>query len=309
MGPAEKQRILIIDDAPENEALLRSVLGGECDVFSAREGEAGLRLAAECKPDLILLDIMMPGIDGFEVLRRLKADLLLRSVPVIFITGASTSGEEVRGLEAGAVDFIAKPIQAAVVRARARNHLQLKRYHDVLEEMSTRDGLTGLANRRRFDEVLDLEFRRAERLHHSLSLLMIDIDCFKAYNDHYGHPEGDDVLRAVAVVLRESLHRPTDLAVRYGGEEFVCILPETDRPGSLHVARRIQGGMEKLGLPHEHCVADHVTLSIGIATLGDEQPGHASMAGLLKRADASLYRAKQSGKNRIDAGEPSPLLP
>lgn len=282
---------------PENIALLAGVLGDTVEILFARSGEDALRICKEQHPDLVLLDIVMPGLDGYEVLTRLKADPETANLPVIFITGMDSQGEEIRGLEAGAVDYITKPVHPAIVRARVRNHLELKRYHDFLENLSLTDGLTGIANRRRFDEVLGREWRRAARTAVGLSLLMLDIDCFKAYNDRYGHIAGDDALRRLATVIQESLRRPLDHAARYGGEEFACILPETDRGGAIVVAERIRRGLKALNIEHRFCVTDHVTVSIGTATMIPDPETPASL--LVQRADEMLFLAKAAGKDCI----------
>lgn len=299
MKSEKKQTILIVDDLPENIELLARVLGDSVEILFALSGEEALRICKEQDPDLLLLDILMPGVDGYQVLARLKEDAQTAKLPVIFITGMDKQGEEARGLEAGAVDYITKPIHPAVVRARIRNHLELKRYRDFLENLSATDGLTGVANRRRFDEVLDREWRRAARTGTMLSMLMMDIDCFKAYNDRYGHIEGDEVLRRLATVIQENMQRPLDLAARYGGEEFACILPETDRDGALLVAERIRTGLKDLKIPHQFCVADHVTVSIGVATMIPTPETPSSL--IVRTADEQLYQAKAGGKDRICA--------
>lgn len=299
MKSEKKQTILIVDDLPENIELLARVLGDSVEILFALSGEDALRICKEQDPDLLLLDILMPGVDGYQVLARLKEDAQTAKLPVIFITGMDTQGEEARGLEAGAVDYITKPIHPAVVRARIRNHLELKRYRDFLENLSATDGLTGVANRRRFDEVLDREWRRAARTGTMLSMLMMDIDCFKAYNDRYGHIEGDEVLRRLATIIQENMQRPLDLAARYGGEEFACILPETDRDGALLVAERIRAGLKDLKIPHQFCVADHVTVSIGVATMIPTPETPSSL--IVRSADEQLYQAKAGGKDRICA--------
>ncbi|MBW7858977.1 MAG: diguanylate cyclase, partial [Leptonema sp. (in: Bacteria)] len=242
MNSEIKQSILVVDDVAENIELLARLLGNQVEVLFALSGEDAIRLCQDQAPDLVLLDIMMPGMDGYQVLAQLKANPKTALIPVIFVTGIDARGEEARGIEAGAVDYIVKPLHPAVIRARVKNHLELKRYRDFLENLSATDGLTGLANRRRFDEALDREWRRSARNHNQISLLMIDVDCFKAYNDKYGHLEGDQVLRYLATVIQTKMRRPPDLAARYGGEEFACILPETDQEGAASLAEQIRLG-------------------------------------------------------------------
>jgi diguanylate cyclase (GGDEF)-like protein len=292
--------VLVIDDSRTVRRLLGNILGKHYRVLLAENGEEGLVLATEEGPDLILLDVLMPGLDGFAVCSRLKGDSRTRDIPVLFLTALSGAVDEMRALEAGAIDFIPKPISPAILGARVRNHLDLKRYQDKLRNLSLLDGLTGIANRRRFDQYLELEWQRCSRNGQPLSLVLGDVDVFKAYNDGYGHGQGDDCLRRVAEVFQASLRRPADLAARYGGEEFVCILPETGREGARSVADQIMARMADLDLPHAFSpVAGRVTVSLGLATA--ELPVSAeSWGGLLEQADRRLYLAKSRGRNRME---------
>src|SRR5579859_4005198 len=208
-------------------------------------------MAIDRQPDLILLDVVMPGLDGFEVCRRLRAEERTQRIPIVFITGLNALEDERRGLELGAIDFISKPVQAAIVRLRVRNHLELKRYRDFLEDLSLVDGLTGIGNRRRFDEFLLREWRRSRRGRAPLALVLLDVDNFKAFNDHYGHAAGDDCLREVAATIAMLVRRPGDLCARYGGEEFAAILPHTDLTGARTLAERIREAVLALEIPHE----------------------------------------------------------
>ena len=293
-----KQTVLIVDDMPSNIEILEGVLGTEYEVLFATNGKDAIDIATSQNPDLILLDIVMPDMDGYEVCSRLKADAKTHDIPVIFVTAMDQEEDESKGLNAGVIDYITKPVRPAIVKARVHNHLELKRYRDSLKTLSMMDGLTGIPNRRQFDEVLDTEWRRARRNQISLALLMMDIDFFKAYNDHYGHLAGDDCLRQLAKGLADSVHRPADLVARYGGEEFVALLPETNAEGGLDIATRIQGKLKLLSIPHAYSsVADIVTLSIGVATM---VPTDKQMPfDLIKLADDCLYAAKHSGRNTI----------
>jgi len=240
----------------------------------------------------------MPGMDGYEVCTRLKADPTTAGVPVVFITALTQCEDEVRGLECGAIDYITKPIVPPVVKVRVKNQLDLKRYRDLLEALSHVDGLTGVPNRRRFDEYLLHEWRRAERAGGALSLLMADIDYFKAFNDTYGHLAGDDCLKRVAQALEHCVHRPADLAARYGGEEFACVLPDTDLAGAVHLAERMVEAVRELAIPNERSeAADIVTISMGAATITPSKD--ASPEQLIRQADVKLYQAKQEGRNRV----------
>lgn len=295
----ERFRVLIVDDETINIDVLVGLLGSRYITLVAKSGEQALkRLKREPLPDLILLDIVMPGLDGYEVCRRIKNDPQTKDIPVIFITGKGDEQDEARGFQVGAVDYITKPVNPIIGLARVNTHLELKRRGDILERLAGLDGLTGIANRRRFDEYCDAEWNRCRRHGHPMSLVMIDIDFFKPYNDRYGHAEGDRVLKSVAGVLSRATSRPSDLAARYGGEEFACMLPETDLNGARHVADRILRGVHDLAIPHAASgAADHVTVSLGIACevpRVDRDPG-----ALIRAADQALYKAKEQGRNQV----------
>lgn len=298
---SERPRILVVDDQPANIQTLYQVLKGDYDVAMATDGSQAIALCQRRPPDLVLLDVVMPGIDGFEVCKRLKADSATRDVPVIFVTARDSTEDETQGLEVGAVDFITKPVNPPVVRARVRTHVELKRQADFLRSMAFNDGLTGVANRRWFDERLQVEWLRCRRNKLPLSLILLDLDHFKAYNDHYGHQAGDDCLRAVAAAMKARLGRPADLLARYGGEEFVCLLPVCDLAGAHTVAQALLRAVRDLALVHEgSSVASVVTVSIGVASevpRADEDP-----TALVKCADDHLYRAKTTGCNKAVGG-------
>ena len=306
----DKHRILIVDDAATNIEILNEVLGVEYDSLFAMDGATALRLAVEQEPDLILLDVVMPGLDGHEVCKRLKADPRTRGIPVIFISGLSDESDEAKGLEIGAIDYITKPFSPPIVRARVRNHLQLKRYQNMLERLSVLDGLTGIANRRRFDEALDHEWLRSRRQGTTMSLIIIDVDCFKAFNDNYGHAAGDECLKRVANVLAVGVNRPGDLVARYGGEEFAVIMPETDAAGAIVIAETLRRGVLSLALPHAFSAAgDVISISLGGATVIPARQTQGAEE-LVKLADARLYEAKHAGRNRVAwTMEPSPGKP
>ncbi|MBF0134865.1 MAG: diguanylate cyclase [Magnetococcus sp. DMHC-1] len=296
----EKPVILIVDDESFNIDVLLNLLREEYTIIVAKSGEQALkRLEGKQLPDLVLLDILMPGIDGYEVCRKIKEGFRTRNLPVIFITALNDADEETAGFQTGAVDYITKPFCPAVVLARVRTHIELKRSRDLLEILAKEDGLTGIANRRRFNEFLEFEWSRAKRKQTSISLTLMDIDFFKPYNDHYGHAAGDECLRRVGHALKRSMNRSVDLVARYGGEEFSCVLPDTDGPGALGVANRLLNAVRELAVPHHHSkVAEHVTMSIGVATLvphADQMPDM-----LIEMADRALYLAKEGGRNRIE---------
>jgi diguanylate cyclase (GGDEF)-like protein len=305
-APEGADTLLLVDDSKTVCHLLGNLLGPHYRVLTAENGEDGFTLALNCKPDLILLDVLMPDMDGFAVCRRLKRDSRTREIPVLFLTALGSEADEMRALEAGGIDFILKPICAPVLAARVRNQLELKHHQDRLRNLSLLDGLTGIANRRRFDQYLEMEWQRCSRNGQPLSLVMGDVDFFKAFNDGYGHGRGDDCLRAVARVFAMSLRRPADLAARYGGEEFVCVLPETDREGARIVADQVMAQMEDLALPHAYSsVSSRVTVSVGVATAERPSLGR-SWRTLAEEADWYLYEAKRRGRNRIERAGFSP---
>ena len=296
-SPQRPPRLLVVDDQPVNIQAIYQAFSADHQVLMATGGEQALTAAASKQPDLILLDVVMPGMDGLEVCRRLKADAATRDIPVIFVTAHSDEAAETQGLALGAVDFISKPINPAIVRARVKTHLTLKSQADLLRQWVYVDGLTGVGNRRWFDEQLDTEWRRAMREGSELSVVLLDVDYFKRYNDHYGHQEGDTCLRALAGCLQEAVKRPADLVARYGGEEFVCLLPGTPLQGALTFARQLGAGVEVLGLEHtKSMVSAVVTVSLGVCTAHGSHPGGAK--ALLRTADAQLYDAKAAGRNR-----------
>lgn len=297
-----KQTVLVVDDQQFNIDLVAATLKELCNVISTTDSREVQAMAKESQPDLILLDVMMPDIDGFEICRMLKADGATRSIPVIFMTALSGGADEQRGLDLGAIDYITKPFRPPVVWARVRNHLELRRQRDLLEKLSTVDGLTGIPNRRAFDTALEREWLRMHRFGDPLSLLMVDVDSFKGFNDGYGHMAGDDCLKAVANAVQSTVGRSTDLVARYGGEEFACILPITGPAGAALVAEKIRKSVEALAIPHAYSpVAGIVTVSVGGATGTPFSDRNA--AGLVQRADAQLYEAKRAGRNRMAFAE------
>lgn len=295
-----RPKLLIVDDQTINIRMLHELFRSECDVYMATTGEQALSMSSDLLPDLILLDVVMTDMDGHEVCRRLKASSETSQIPVIFVTGKDHENDEAAGFELGAVDYIRKPFHSVVVRARVMNHLRLKIQGDVLRAMAMLDGLTGIPNRRSFDERFEMARAQALREQRPLSLLMIDVDYFKKYNDVYGHLHGDQCLRDVAQALKGAVNRPHDLVGRFGGEEFAVLLPDTDEIGALSVAEHVQTTVRQLGIEHRASeVADTVTLSIGVATLLPGSP--ASLEQHLHWADEQLYRAKSEGRDRICA--------
>ncbi len=295
----DRPKILIVDDEKINIDAMVHLLGTRYKTVVALNGEQAFkRLEYAPLPDLILLDVMMPGMDGYTVCRLIKENPATRHIPVIFITGKAEEQDEARGFQAGAVDYITKPFSPIIGMARVNTHIELKRRGDMLEKLAGLDGLTGIPNRRSFDCYLETEWKRASRHKHDLSLILIDIDYFKRFNDHYGHTRGDDTLKRVSTVITQCAYRPDDLAARYGGEEFACILSQTDEAGALLVARRILDGIRELHVPHSASqVADHVTVSIGVASITPSSMS--TPTDLVDQADNALYTAKREGRNRV----------
>jgi diguanylate cyclase (GGDEF)-like protein len=295
----ETQTILIVDDEPFSLKMLRQAFHDRYRVLFATNGEDALRIAALEVPDLIILDVMMPGMSGYEVLRRLKADEVLAQTPVVFLTGKDQQADEKTGLEMGAADYWGKPVNFDIARIRAGNHLELKRHRDTLARQALTDGLCGIPNRRGFDETLHREWLRNARTQSPLSLLLIDIDHFKAFNDNYGHPAGDACLKRVAGLISGTVvRRPGDHVARYGGEEFACILPDTDRTGALALAERLRADLAAENIGHAFAPScGHLTISIGLATMVPDQAG--GQAELIELADKALYAAKRGGRDLV----------
>ena len=293
-----RPRLLIVDDDPVNLQMVGALFENDYDITLVSSALEALERCRSELPDLVLMDILMPELDGLTVCRRLKDDPATRNLPVIFLTSQATAEEETAALDTGAVDFITKPVNPSVVRARVRTHVTLKAQSDFLRGLAFLDGLTGIANRRRFDETLETEWRRGRRSGSSLAVIMGDIDNFKHYNDHYGHQAGDTCLKAVAGALARTLKRGQDLAARYGGEEFVCLLPETEAPGARVLANALWEAIRDLAIPHEGTAPGIVTLSLGFASMIPS--GEVEAKALVALADLQLYKAKSGGRNRIE---------
>ncbi len=292
----KRATVLIVDDMSANIAILYELLGGDYDVKAATSGQDALIIArSDEKPDVILLDIEMPVMDGYAICKELKASPATNGIPIIFVTARNSPEDEEYGFNLGAVDYIVKPFYPEIVRVRVKNVVDMKRKSDMLEELSMVDGLTHIANRRSFDESYTRLFRESERENRSLSVMMIDVDYFKNYNDHYGHGKGDECLIRIAAALNGVLKRPGDIVARYGGEEFVVLLESIDLQGVEIVAQHLLEAVRDLNIPHKYSdVAEGVTISIGIA----EKTGEMTPETLLKHADDALYEAKKRGRNR-----------
>lgn len=297
-----RPKMLVVDDVALNVRLLNELFHDDFDIFMATDGLQAINRAQELSPDLILLDVEMPGVDGFEVCKRLKDDPRTQHIPVIFITAKYNEEDEVRGFSVGGSDFIRKPINPTITRVRVETHLALKQQADQLRDVALLDGLTGVPNRRRLDQELKSVWRQCVRSRLPVSLIMIDVDYFKRYNDCYGHQLGDSCLRLVAQTIKKSLRRPQDIVARYGGEEFVCVLPETDFDGARFVAEDIIRAVEGLQIEHkESDISNWVTISVGAVTKVPRMDSNAEE--LLEAVDKQLYKSKRAGRARLTAVE------
>jgi two-component system cell cycle response regulator len=304
LARAPTERILVVDDSRDNLEILATRLRFRgYAVETAASGEEALARVAENPPDLILLDIMMPGIDGYEVARRIKGDPTLPFIPIILLTARDTTQDKVEGLDAGADDYLTKPINFPELEARVRSMLRIKELQDdlerknrELERLSISDGLTGLFNHRHIQEVVHEEFERAKRTGEPLSVVMFDFDHFKRVNDTYGHQVGDRVLQEMAQVLRRTA-REIDKLGRYGGEEFIAVLPDTGIDEAAIFAERVRERIERHPFAVGRAQPLHLTISAGVATY--PHPLVYDARTLIHRADQALYAAKGAGRNRV----------
>ncbi|MDH3591950.1 MAG: diguanylate cyclase [Planctomycetota bacterium] len=319
MSDLPPRRLLVIDDDPSTAEVVRGwyAMSNDMVVDSAPDGQAGLDAIAKRTPDLVLLDLCMPGVDGIEVSRRLKGDVATRAIPIVLLTAMRDIDHKVRAFEAGVDDYVTKPFEFAEVDARIRTLLATRRRmeklestvltlqstNSELEELLIVDEKTGLYNFRHFQRKLRDEWSRHERYGTPLSLVLFDLDDFKQLNDTAGHPAGDLALREFATLVLGGA-RSTDIAARYGGEEFAVILPHTDGPMAQRVAERIRSAVESFTFIEDESPRP-MTVSAGIATVPDSSID--SMDDLIRAADRALYRAKDQGKNRVVADESSAL--
>lgn len=297
----EQPTILIVDDERVNRTMLAQLLDPQYRVLLAKDGASALTIAAReaHRLMLILLDVSMPGMNGYEVLAQLRNQESTAGIAIIFITGQSDAAAEEYGLRLGAADYVSKPVRPAVVSVRVRNQIDLALQRRALQRLAQVDGLTNLANRRHFDDILQRSYRRCARTGEALGLALIDIDHFKQYNDHYGHVQGDEALRLVAATLRQYARQPCDLAARFGGEEFALILPGHTEP--LALVEQFREGIQRLSIPHAaSATAEHLTVSCGVLTIA--YSGSQDMEGWLQCVDSLLYSAKTEGRNRVEAG-------
>ena len=297
MSETNNNSLLIVDDEKSNLMVLTHILSPEYNIYTAKYGADAIEKAKEYLPDLILLDIVMPEMNGYEVLAALRAIDETRQIPVIFITGLASAEDEVKGLSFEAADYISKPFSPAIVRLRVRNQIQIVNQLHTIERLSLTDQLTGIPNRRGLDNRLNSEWGRAIRDKTPLSFLIMDMDKFKNYNDTYGHQQGDLALQTVAKIFSQSLKRRSDFVARWGGEEFAVLLPNTTLEGALDVAESIREHVENTVIPRPDSSSTRVTVSIGVNTQIPVQDSPIEF--FIACADEALYSAKKMGGNRV----------
>ena len=295
----KKPTILVVDDMTTTLLLIHDLLKDTYEVKIAKSGTKALEiLNAPNDIDLILLDVEMPDINGYEVCKILKNNEQTKNIPVIFVTARNSEEDEEYGLNLGAIDYITKPFNKAIVKLRIKNYLNLKIKNDILEKLSMYDGLTNIRNRRFFDETFEKTFSEIKRDKKSLAVLMIDIDFFKPYNDNYGHGQGDETLRKVAKALEKTIKRASDFVARYGGEEFVILLKDINKDGVEAVANNLLNAIRELKITHEFSkIENYVTVSIGVSYYNSSSD--ITKLELLLKADETLYNVKNSGRNNF----------
>lgn len=291
------EKVLIVDDSLVQASQLKSIIEEDYDITIVHTAEEGLRHASSGDYSLILLDVIMPGMDGFMLLKRLQEEVITQHIPVILITSLSDIAHEQQGLMLGAVDYIAKPFHPLIVKARVNTHIKLYQYRKQVESQSMTDQLTGVANRRHHDRCSSLKWQEAIRLQVPFSICMFDIDKFKVYNDTFGHPAGDKVISSVAKTAASYLRRSTDFFARYGGEEFVAFLVGDSSSQAFEYLKKIRQAVEQLHIPHNPEVSQWVTVSVGGVTTIPQVDS--SYDTYLKIADTMLYDAKKLGRNQV----------
>jgi len=299
----KKHTILIIDDSDVNIAALIRILSPDYKTLIAMSGHEGIELAKSSSPDLIILDIIMPDMDGFDTIVTLKKAVSTRYIPVIFITALSKPEDETKGLLLGGSDYITKPFSPEVVKQRVKNQIRILEYIKKIEQLSRIDQLTGLPNRRSFHERLLSEWKLAIREKTSISLLVLDLDHFKKCNDTFGHLMGDTVLQKVAKIIDAITKRPTDFSARWGGEEFIVLLPKTDTNNAQSIAELIRKSIEQKVITFNNGQSTQITISIGVNTHTPTK--NCSLNDFLHYTDDALYLAKRNGRNNVTVHVPN----
>ena len=295
-----KNSVLIIDDEAISVSALSEMLSDDYIVYAETNGTGGIEVARNLLPDMILLDVVMPGISGFEVISTLKKEEKTKDIPVIFITSMGDSHDEEMGLALGAADYISKPFSKSIVKLRVQNQSQIINQIRTINTLSMTDTLTGIGNRRFFNNVVSSEWKRAKRMQTNISFMILDIDNFKNYNDSYGHLQGDVVIKELAAIMKSELERASDKIARWGGEEFAIVLPETSLSGAIKVAEDIRKRVENANLALPDGTITPVTVSIGVHSIVPSQIDvSCTLDKFLSDADNALYHAKRTGKNKV----------
>lgn len=290
--------VVIIDDSYFNIRIMEDILSDEYRLYSTTNGKEGIKIVKELKPSIVLVDIVMPEMDGFEVIKEIKKDPVISEIPVIFLTGLSDEDNEELGFSLGAVDYIIRPLRASIVRARIRTHIQIFEQKRMLENYAMIDGLTGIANRRSYEKRVKVDWQLCTAQCQRFSIAMIDVDYFKQYNDTYGHGEGDLVLQVVAAAIERKIKKDCDFAARYGGEEFFVSLFNKDAAESEKLLNEIREFIKKFHIEHKNSECDnYVTISAGGVTVIPKEDDR--LETYMSIADQNLYMAKEQGRNRV----------
>ena len=307
-------KVLLAEDSRSNQMLISSYIQefGH-DVIAVSDGKAAVDAFIKDRPDLVLMDVSMPQLDGFSATEKIREVSSQTNdwVPLIFLSGLAQPEDIAKGIEVGGDDYLTKPIDPIILEAKLKAMARISEMRHQLNDanrqltlMTLRDGLTGLYNRRHFDDVMVKELKMARRIKTSVSLILADIDHFKLYNDFYGHQQGDDCLIAVSKTVRDAIHRPGDIVARYGGEELAIVLPDTDIEGAVKVAEQVRQAVVDLARPHEKSQTnDYVSLSLGVATITNVGDIDTKLVirQLIEYADEGLYKAKENGRNQVQA--------
>ena len=293
----KKNSLLIVDDDSIQLCVLSNILESEYTVYTAKNGEEAVEKAKEYLPDLILLDVIMPGMDGYQTVLELRKDEKTKNIPILFITSLDDEQNEIKGLSFHAIDYIHKPYNIEIVKLRIQNNIERINKLQFAEKTSFIDNLTNLPNRRSFESKISREWKQAIREQKFLSILLMDLDNFKSVNDTYGHQQGDVVLKNVSEIFTRVLKRGSDFVSRWGGEEFIALLYNTHLGDAVKIAETIRREVAKANIPYGDDQFVKITVSIGVNSECPEK--NSSVEDFIKKADMALYSAKQNGRNRL----------
>jgi len=295
----QMSKICLVDDNMTSLTIARDMLKSSYKVYPSPSAAKFFELIESVTPDLILMDVDMPQMNGYEAVKILKEDERFKDIPVIFLTAKDDEESELKGFELGAVDYITKPFHPAIIKARITTHLTIVEQRRIIEKISLTDTLTKIPNRRNFDKHMESEWKRAVRENLSIGMIMIDADHFKNFNDNYGHQQGDVALQTLAHVISTSIRRGSDFAARWGGEEFTVLLPNTEADGVIIVAENIRKNVEKVIIPRVDDASLGLNITISVGGVAEVPTAMSSMEDFIKKSDEALYKAKESGRNRV----------